>query len=243
MFNIVVIRDLASYYATRLICMADRALFFTLFCKKKIFLEAQRNMADSSITKSALSNALKKLVTEKPFEKISIGEICNICNMNRKSFYYHFHDKYELVVWIFEHEFIDSIKTYTVGNVWDTMSALCKYFYSNKTFYKKILQIDGQNCFTEYFSNLCKKYLVLRMKERLEGITITDRNVILYANFFVFAVYTWLTGNDTRDDVEFIKDLKNSVVFGAELANMYATEEKRQINDNEITQRYRIICK
>ena len=116
-------------------------------------------------------------------------------------------------------------------------------FNKKRRFYKKILQIDGQNCFTDYFATLCKKHFVERMRERLEGVTITDKNVTLYANFFVFSVYTWLTGNDTRDDVEFVKDLKNSVVFGAELALLYTQEDKKQIHNSEITQLYRVISK
>ena len=200
-------------------------------------------MADSNITKKALAAALKDLMTKMPFSKISVGDICELCQMNRKSFYYHFHDKYELVIWIFENEFIGSMKNFVAGNVWESMSLLCGYFYKNKSFYKKILQIDGQNCFTDYFATLCKKHFVERMKERLDGITITDRNVTLYANFFVFSVYTWLTGNDTRNDIEFVKDMKNSVVFGAELALMYTQEEKKQINNSEITQLYRVIGK
>ena len=200
-------------------------------------------MADSSITKASLGRALKKLVTEKPFEKISIGEICDLCNMNRKSFYYHFHDKYELVAWIFDNEFVNSIKVGTHGNVWDTMASLCSYFYENRSFYKRILQINGQNCFTEHFALLCKKYFVAKISERLEGITVTDRNVKIYSDFFVFSIYTWITGSDSRDDVEFIKDLKNSVVFGAELAHFFTQDERKQISDSEITIKYRIISK
>ncbi len=200
-------------------------------------------MADSSITKAALGGALKKLVTEKPFEKISVGEICDLCNMNRKSFYYHFHDKYELVIWIFENEFVSNMTSYVKGNVWESMSMLCNYFYKNRAFYKRILMIDGQNCFTEYFSDLCKKHFADRIKERLEGITVTDKNIILYSNFFVYSVYMWLTRNDGRDDVEFVKDLKNSVVFGAELACIFTADDRKQIMDNEITEKYRIICK
>ena len=53
-------------------------------------------MADSNITKKALASALKELMETVPFSKISIGDICEKCDMNRKSFYYHFKDKYDL---------------------------------------------------------------------------------------------------------------------------------------------------
>ena len=44
-------------------------------------------MADSNITKKALSNALKELLQEQSFEKITVSDICDKCRMNRKSFY------------------------------------------------------------------------------------------------------------------------------------------------------------
>lgn len=56
----------------------------------------RKTMADSNITKHALATALRELMTELPFEKINVAHICERCGMNRKSFYYHFKDKYDL---------------------------------------------------------------------------------------------------------------------------------------------------
>lgn len=67
-------------------------------------------MADANITKRALAASLKELMAEQPFDKINVAQICQRCNMNRKSFYYHFKDKYDLVNWIFDTEFIELIK-------------------------------------------------------------------------------------------------------------------------------------
>lgn len=67
-------------------------------------------MADSNITKHALAAALRDSMAEMPFEKINVAQICERCNMNRKSFYYHFKDKYDLVNWIFDTEFIAVLK-------------------------------------------------------------------------------------------------------------------------------------
>lgn len=43
-------------------------------------------------TKKALSDALKKLMSQKAFSKITVSEIIRMCNVNRKTFYYHFED-------------------------------------------------------------------------------------------------------------------------------------------------------
>lgn len=48
-------------------------------------------MADSNITKKALAASLKELMTEQSFEKINVTQICERCDMNRKSFYYRPH--------------------------------------------------------------------------------------------------------------------------------------------------------
>jgi len=66
-------------------------------------------LADSNITKRALAASLKELLLEEPFDKISVAQICERCDMNRKSFYYHFKDKYDLVNWIYDTEFIDLV--------------------------------------------------------------------------------------------------------------------------------------
>lgn len=94
-------------------------------------------MSDSNITKHALAAALKKLMEENPFEKINVGDICEKCGMNRKSFYYHFRDKYDLVNWIFDTEFILAINENPSENGWDFMEKLVEYLYLNRDFYRK----------------------------------------------------------------------------------------------------------
>lgn len=100
-------------------------------------------MADSNITKKALAAALKGLMEEEEFTKISVADICNRCDMNRKSFYYHFKDKYDLVNWIFDIEFFKIIGEKIQSDAWEIIEALCDYFYDNKKFYRNALKIKG----------------------------------------------------------------------------------------------------
>lgn len=57
-------------------------------------------------TKQQLAQALKECMRKKPFSKITVSEIIRACQVNRKTFYYHFTDIYALLQWIFEEEAI-----------------------------------------------------------------------------------------------------------------------------------------
>lgn len=48
-------------------------------------------------TKQALNSAFAELIKEKPFEDISINELCNKADVRRATFYKHFKDKYDFV--------------------------------------------------------------------------------------------------------------------------------------------------
>ena len=91
-------------------------------------------MADSNSTKSALADAMKKLMVRKSFAKISISDLCEECGLNRKSFYYHFKDKYDLVNWIFDVEYLNHVQIGKNLIGWDSVLHLCDYFYENKDF-------------------------------------------------------------------------------------------------------------
>ena len=58
----------------------------------------------SQNTKKMLANTLISLMKKKSLSKISISEIVKTCQINRKTFYYHFADIYELLEWHLEQE-------------------------------------------------------------------------------------------------------------------------------------------
>lgn len=63
-------------------------------------------------TKQSMAASLKKLVTEKPLSKITISDIIKDCDVNRKTFYYHFEDIYDLLRWMLEEEAVNVVKHY-----------------------------------------------------------------------------------------------------------------------------------
>ncbi|MDO5424652.1 MAG: TetR/AcrR family transcriptional regulator C-terminal domain-containing protein [Eubacteriales bacterium] len=165
-------------------------------------------MADSNITKRALADAMKKLLEEKSFSKVSVADICEECGMNRKSFYYHFKDKYDLMNWIFDTEFIQVIQKRDDWEIWDLLKALCDFFYKNWSFYRKALAVTGQNSFSEHFHELLYNSLRANLRQRTGLEKVNEFQAMFFADAFVMAVRRWLLGESGMKPEEFLDQLK-----------------------------------
>lgn len=169
-------------------------------------------MADSNITKRALATAFKELLLCQPFDKISIGNICEKCGMNRKSFYYHFRDKYDLVNWIYYTEFIKIAqkKEYTIG--WDLLDDLCDYFYENRDFYRKTFNVDGQNSFSDYFRDIVSMIITHDLGDIFGDDEALDFYVAFFTDAFVCAIKRWLSVKDCIPAGDFEMRLKKCLL-------------------------------
>lgn len=63
-------------------------------------------------TKKKLASSLKHFMMIKSLDKITITDIVRDCNVNRKTFYYHFEDIYDLLKWILEEEAVEVVKQF-----------------------------------------------------------------------------------------------------------------------------------
>lgn len=53
-------------------------------------------------TKKAIVQCTLALAARKPISKITVREITEACELTRNTFYYHFHDIYEVIIYFFE---------------------------------------------------------------------------------------------------------------------------------------------
>lgn len=170
-------------------------------------------MSDSIITKKALAEALKELMKEKAFEKISVGDICEKCKMNRKSFYYHFKDKYHLVNWIFDTEFIAMAVDKQYENPWELMLIMSQFFYDNRAFYRKALCIKGQNSFSDHFRELLFPLIASRLRDILNEKEVQEFQVNFLTDAIVMAFQRWIVENSKMTPEEFVRQVKLSVKY------------------------------
>lgn len=164
------------------------------------------------MTKRELAHELKKLLQSKTLEKISIGNICEQCGLNRKSFYYHFQDKYDLVNWIFYNEFTKSVLEKNTEDSWDLLKVLCEYLFQNKEFYSKVFRVEGQNSFTEYFSSFLFTILSDHLSEVFKNEPSVDPYAEFYSDAFVCSIKKWLCHKDPLPPYDFAVFLRNAIL-------------------------------
>ena len=74
----------------------------------------------SLTTKRALADSLKKLLTKRSLDKITVKDIVEDCGVNRQTFYYHFHDIYDLMEWTFQNKAEELLNGTADYNDWRT---------------------------------------------------------------------------------------------------------------------------
>jgi len=170
-------------------------------------------LADSYITKKALANALKELMADIPFAKINISHICDKCQMNRKSFYYHFRDKYDLINWIFDTEFLQTLPHGKIITHWELICGLCDYFYREQAFYRKVFKIKGQNSFCEYFQSILTPILERELATRSPDRAATPFCVHFYVDAFICTFDRWLSDKEPDTPARFTEKLRTCLAI------------------------------
>ena len=157
-------------------------------------------MPDSLITKKALASSLKELMETQPLTKISVGDICEKCGMNRKSFYYHFCDKYELV---------NEIRN-RPGHIAD-FEEICEYFYSDREFYRNALRMTGQNSFRDYFRTQIHPVIRELIGNLLDSEDDTEFLATFIADGTVSALIRWLNESDPEPPAEMARRVRHTM--------------------------------
>lgn len=102
----------------------------------------------SEMTKALLGQKLKKLVMEKPFDKITIKMIADEAGVIRATFYNYFQDKYEAMEWMLAEEvFTEVNECMDVGKPVEAFRVLLHKLQEDREYYAKAYEVEGQNSF------------------------------------------------------------------------------------------------
>ena len=84
-----------------------------------------KNEEMSLRTKQALAASLKRAMLKKPLSKISVRELIENCNINRKTFCCRFDDIYALAKWMLGQETVGLVKRFDLAST--AKKQFCSY--------------------------------------------------------------------------------------------------------------------
>lgn len=142
-------------------------------------------------TKKMLCNSLKEIMKHKAFSKITVSELIKDCNLNRKTFYYHFEDIYDLLKWMLEQEAIEVVKQYDlILDYEDAFNFVLDYVEENAYFLNCIYDSVGRDELKRFFY---KDFIgiigkIIKDSENNLNVTISDDYRNFLCNFYTEAV-------------------------------------------------------
>ena len=92
-----------------------------------------KNEKISYLTKERIASSLKGLMKKKAFDKITVKDISDDCDISRSACYYHFEDMYDLMKWTFESEALELLKASENSIDWDDgILSIFRYVHDNR---------------------------------------------------------------------------------------------------------------
>ena len=189
-------------------------------------------MSESLITKKAIATALKSLILEKPFDKISIADLTKACGLNRQTFYYHFQDKYELLTWIYYTEgFAFVVEDITFEN-WDQkILLLLNIMKKDQTFYCHTIKQDSR-----YFMDYLLEITATLFTEAINALDtqhkVQAQQKQFFSEFYAYGICgvirSWVQSNMKQPPEEVAKNFKKLARHSEQLGyNFYIKEHER----------------
>lgn len=162
-------------------------------------------------TKVLLAQSLEELLVQENLRRIGVSRLCEYCGISRKSFYYHFRDKEDLINWIFLRDLRAlglELEQDSDGEVlWENLERMCICFRQKQGFYRKVLPMKEPNAPQEYL----RQYLWPEVQAYLSckvGAQIDPICVDFFAEGVVSTIQRWLTDRNGVSPQRFVSVMK-----------------------------------
>lgn len=173
----------------------------------------------SQTTKQALADSLKKLLREKPLDKITVTDIAEDCQVNRQTFYYHFRDIYDLLEWVYAREvaaLVGDCKTY---DSWQKgLLRVFQYAQNNRTLVLRTYHSVSREVLERSLYRVVYALLIDVVEECGRGLQVRREDMEFLAHFykysFVGLMLDWV-GDNMREDPQRVIDQVGMAMEGS----------------------------
>ena len=172
----------------------------------------------SMVTKRALVTSAKKLLLQKPLDKITVSDITEDCGVSRMTFYYHFKDIYDLIEWAWMQEAEQALKGQKTYGTWQQgFLELFRLVQESKPFVMNVYHSVSREQVERYLYQLTYSLLIGVVEEKSAGMSVKDEDKAFIADFykygFVGLMLDWIRGG-MKEDPERIVARLSTLIHG-----------------------------
>ena len=166
----------------------------------------------SNTTKQALEASLKKVMLQKPLDKITISDITSDCGISRMAFYYHFKDIYDLVEWSCLEDAKRALQGKKTYDTWqEGILQIFEAVLENKPFILNAYHSVSREQIENYLFHLTYDLLKAVVEEKTAGMQIREEQKEFIANFykysFVGIMLDWIKQGMKEDYSEIVDNM------------------------------------
>lgn len=192
----------------------------------------------SEITKHALEASLKRLLLQKPLNKITINDITEDCGVNRMTFYYHFKDIYDLVEWSCVEDARRALAGKKTYDTWqEGFLQIFQAVQDNRPFIMNVYHSVNREQVETYLYEVTYHLLIGVVEEKAVGMSVLqeDKEFIahLYKYAFVGIMLDWIRG-DMKADPHTIIDRLSMTLQGSISSALERLRKDRSPSKTEI---------
>ncbi len=185
----------------------------------------------SNTTKLALEASLKRMLLQKPIDKITINDITTDCGISRMAFYYHFKDIYDLVEWVCVEDGKRALQGKKTYDSWqEGLQQIFEAVLENKPFIMNVYRAVDREKIESYLYKLTYELIAGVVEEKCAGTDISEENKRFIAEFykygFVGVMLDWIN-RGMRDDIAPIVE-KMSITLHGNISNSITNFEQEE---------------
>lgn len=142
----------------------------------------------ANMTKYALEESLKKLLLQKPLDKITINDLTADCGISRMAFYYHFKDIYDLTEWVCMEDAARALQGKKTYETWqEGLLQIFEAVLENKPFIMNVYHSVSREQIENYLFRLTYDLIMGVVEEKSAGTELTQEEKKFIANFYKYS--------------------------------------------------------
>ena len=170
----------------------------------------------SNTTKLALEASLKKLLRQKPVDKITIQDLTTDCGISRMAFYYHFKDIYDLVEWVCVEDGKRALQDKKTYDSWqEGLSQIFEAVLENKPFIMNVYRAVNKEKIESYLYKLTYDLVEGVVEEKSAGSPVTAEEKSLIAGFYMYGfvgiMLDWVQKGMQEDYQQIVDNLSTTL--------------------------------